>query len=408
MTEFTKKILQPGTYSVPVAGSRTERQPVTIDEDRIDRWIDSFGQMQEAGLKIPAPWRHDPKAEPVRLDGDSQDIDSFKNAGFWTDLYKGDDGALYGTLDVPREEDASRVGKSVQECSPLAKPEWEDGSGTKYGDSITHIALVTHPVVPGQENFKPKSRQHKELAAAHIFSSENFIGALGGPDRVDDVRSVLAKVGIVLPEDTTPENVIDRIITAGTALAAADDGEGSVDSPPNNAVERTVPITMSEELKFNPYTGDELKDGEKVELPEVKLSEEDQASINFARKIGRKTYVSRVENLVTSGRVAPAYAKERLAPYLDDLQLSFDSEGNAVAGQLDVLLEALEALPQASTLTGAASTVAKRTKGAFNENAFSLEATEQIPEDDQPVDHEKGADDQLQTAGLRKVEGGWR
>lgn len=404
---FTKKIASPGTYSVPIPGGKEgETRQVILDRERFKRWAANFDAMSQAGLKIPAPYRHDPQAMPVRLHGDAQDVDAYNNAGFWSKVWVGDDGALYGKLEVPRDEDASKIGSTVVEVSPLAKSSWSDGAGNVYEDAITHIALVTHPVVPGQDNFV-SGDANKITAMA--FSSENMIAAEGvklamddpsqvrgsGPENVnastatlqDALKLLREKKGLTLPGDTNETNLIERLVVALTAIESEtnpDDDDG-ITNPPNKSKEQPAPIAMSNELQFaqfNPVTGERLPDEQiaknkaaaeaaqkSTDLP---LSQEIQAQMAFAKKTIAQNYRSRVEQLVRTGRCTPAYANKHLKPLLDDIQLSFDSQGNAHAGHLDVILNSLEALPQGNTLTGLTPTTARKGRNEKFEEAYSL------------------------------------
>ncbi len=174
---FTKRIIQPGQYTIPRADGSSSQ--VTIDRPRIQRWAATFETMRKAGLSVPAPWRHDARAVPLRVRGDGRDVDAYHNAGFWNRLWVDKDGSLIGEVDVPRAEDADRLGKTVTDVSLLACPHWMDGAGNTYQDALTHIALVTHPVVPDKQTFAPS-----ELAPDVIACSLSQFTAPYDPDDV--------------------------------------------------------------------------------------------------------------------------------------------------------------------------------------------------------------------------------
>lgn len=381
MPTFTKRIIRPGTYTVPRADGTRAR--VHIGPQRISKWLSTFDAMKKVGLGIPAPWRHEEKALPVRLDGDQKDTNAFNNAGFWKRLWVDDkDGSLYGEVDVPREEDADRLGKTVVDVSLLAKPKWVDGSGNEYDDALTHIALVTHPVAKDHDNFRPSPSESEAIACSlcDLLMAEDVTPAPSGgagnasigdgvkasSATVKDALTMLSKMDppITLPEDTNSQNFLERLVTALNALSAAaaagdeEDKNTSISEPPSGSKEKPGPIAMANEPK-----------------EPLKLSAEDQAAINWARKTSSVAYQSRIEACVKQGKITPKLAKETALPLLKDLQLSFDAEGQPVKTPLDMVLEAWEAIPANSVLTGRSPRSARATKGSvFTSEAFSLTA----------------------------------
>ena len=380
MPTFTKRIIRPGTYTVPRADGTRAR--VHIGPQRISKWLSTFDAMKKVGLGIPAPWRHEEKALPVRLDGDKKDTDAYNNAGFWKRLWVDDkDGSLYGEVDVPREENADRLGKTVVDVSLLAKPKWTDGQGNEYDDALTHIALVTHPVAKDHDNFRPSPSESEAIAcslADFAFAEDVTPAPAGGAGTasvgdgvkassatVKDALAMLSKMDppITLPEDTNSQNFLERLVTALNALSAAasagdaEDKNTSISEPPSGSKEKPGPIAMANEPK------------------ELKLSTEDQAAINWARKNASKSYQDRIEACVKQGKITPKLAKDTALPLLQDLKLSFDAEGNPVKTPLDMVLDAWEAIPAQSVLTGRSPRSARATKGSLlTGEAFSLTA----------------------------------
>ena len=304
--------------------------------------------MTQAGLKIPAPWKHDAAALPFSSEGAS----SKDNAGFWKDIWE-KDGQLFGMLSVPREEDASRVGTSVVEVSPLVQ-NWKDGKGRSWDDSITHIALVTHPVVPGQDNFEPIDSTSMALSISTLKMADEVATkptAAPTPDEQKVVEPVtseptdkatgsslkdavlaLRQVGIDLPDDTDPANFIERLLTA-TRQKVMDKteqaNEGSTTMAPDNSREEPAPVAMA--------IGDH---------PQGK------GLLAFAQTTLTKTYLDRIHSLVRSGRCNPTVAKDKLEPMLNGFQLSLSAEGIPKETPLDTILTTLEAQPAASGLSG--------------------------------------------------------
>lgn len=352
MAKFTKRILKPGKYLVTTPSGREE---VVITKSRLEKWIADFGKMLANGLKVPAPWKHDKKAVPV---ADSDKSSSKNNAGFWEKLYLDEEGYLTGELDVPLDKDAEKVGTTVREVSPQVRPGWQDGLGNKYDEPILHIALVTNPIIPGQDNFKPSQKGELAIAMSHLiemaddddsqdsgssgdgkngakFDDKNKDeGAAGDKPTtpnassatVKDVLTVLAKLGLKLPDDTSAQNLVERIVVAGEAIAATQQVE-----------EEEVDDTTVAEGKG------------KETPPPIAMSEEDSMPANllsFAANKQKSEYKERISALIKDGKCSPAYAKANLTPLAEGFELSaelLDEEGNLVPQLLDIRLEALEA-----------------------------------------------------------------
>ena len=404
MATFDKKILEPGVYyPMTKTGKRVKRSftPTTFR-----RWIDNFDKMIAAGLSVPAPWRHEAKAEPVRLKADQQDVDAYNNGGWWKKLWLDDDGAIWGTVHVPRESDADRVGKTVRECSPLAADEWKDGKFADYDDCLTHIAMVTHPIAPGQENFVRRDGtqvdQPEAIAAAiaedcygvalssfNLLLSDAQMQALQAEETttttrvvaaeptIQDVISVLRDLGVALPDDTTAENILERLMVAAVAIKAANSGEEGNETVPNTPPagaeqQRPSPIVMS----YDPATGTMTQVKVPTDAPgpgstgdpnptpsptpnptpepaeTVAMSTEQQSMLRFAQTIAVDRYRDRIRNLI-GRKISQETATKFLKPYMDalssgQLALSFSSDdGNYMAGtgELDRMLDLIDALP---------------------------------------------------------------
>jgi hypothetical protein len=393
MPTFVKQILKPGTYTV--AG----RQEF-ISPERIAKWVANFAKMQVNGLKIPAPWRHDPKAQPVRNQMDQQDTNAYQNGGFWRELWIDEtDGSLHGAVEVPLSDDAKKVGTTVKEVSPLIQSKWTDGNGSTYDDAITHIALVTHPVAPGQTNFEGIALSQGAFvdAADLTLAHEEPDGDECDPKNVKATGAtiakalpILAKLGLGLPSDTDESNFAERIIVAALAIeshAAHDkeDEEENAEEPPKKSKEKPSPIAMSHEL-----------------------TPAQQAQLAFAQQTLRERYAARVEALVQSGRVSAKYALEKLKPLLETHEVAFAADGKPIDGPLDLILGSLESLPASSALTG--SSPAKLKKGvSFSLDSASIAAFAQgeqsLPDDMDELsgdfDIDKVIDAQFAAAGLR-------
>lgn len=365
MPKFTKKIMPPGTY-------RVNGQEVFVSPERLQKWADNHNRMVSAGLRIPAPWRHDSQSVPFRAKADDTDIDASNNAGWWEKVWI-ENGTLYGTVDIPRDEDASRVGTTVTEVSPLITSNFSDNE-TTYDEAMTHIALVTHPVVKGQENFKP-------IAASVAFSAEDFLSKTPTPTAKPDLPfslpektagaetlpggkvmatgasiakalPILAKIGLKLPDDTNEANFAERVIVASLALSAASgESDDSEEDPPTGSEEKPSPIAMSEETK---------------------LTEGQQGQLAFAKQIIIRQYGERIKACLEKGQITPQQV-EQIKPLCADVTLEFSSEGQIKPNALDVILKTWEAIPAGTILTGRTSTGLQKAKAAKTDsNAFQF------------------------------------
>jgi len=370
MPAFVKDILRPGVYYA----RSPDGQPVQvrITPERLARWADQFNVMRAAGLRIPAPWKHDNSC-PLEPGGQ----DSRDNAGWWDCLWFDPRSAtLKGRLEVPREEDADRLGKTVCEVSPLVLPEWVDGHGRRWQDCIAHIALVTHPVASNQDNFVPMG---------YAFGLNSLIGEFQMADEpvrkaedlpedtsdltIQDVLKALASVGLVLPEDTTLENLAERIIVAAKAILAAMKAKDQLPIPApaeasaSETKEQSPPTTLSQDL-----------------LAQAK------GAIAFATDLARRDLQRRIDVLVETGRCTKQYADTRLRPQLQSFQLAMSAAGTPAKTPLEALVEALEDLPENPLLVPRTAMSAMEPRPPYPSTT--------------PFDAEEVAEEVLKTSGL--------
>lgn len=274
MPKFTKQILRPGTYWVSTLTG--DRRPETITPERIQNWVETFTRMREAGLKVPAPfYRHVQTAIPVASKADLKTLDP-ETKGFWDKVWHDpQDGSLWGTLDVPLEEDAKVVGTKLQDVSIYANT-FQDGLNRRWEDALLHIALVPQPVEPNQANFQQS--EGLLCSAAYAYSGFSPISSVApklqgfqmATDNTSDAKGnidtkpaskpepsdnpegntksqfstaleCLASRGISLPDDTDQSNFFDRLITACHALQAFDGNKDEETPEVEEAGELNVP-----------------------------------------------------------------------------------------------------------------------------------------------------------------------
>jgi len=132
---FWKELIREGRWVNAKAGFTLE-----VDAARLEQWRQNFHAMADAGIRVPVPWGHS--------------YDPRDNAGFVEEIELRD-GGLWARLNVPDEDDAAKVGRTVRAVSVSINPDFVDGAGKRWGEVIEHVALTNYPVVTEQEDFVP-------------------------------------------------------------------------------------------------------------------------------------------------------------------------------------------------------------------------------------------------------------
>ncbi len=408
---FIKDIVSVGKYHIPDGTGGSKEQEISLD--RLRKWANTFNSMRDNGIRVPCPFNHDVNAVPVQLGSDGTLQSSQENAGFWDALWVDEDqGRLMGVLDAPGDSgDASspagKISKTVRETSVYVRPKgWKDGTGRDWEEPILHIAAVTHPIQPGQDNFQPlvediaiamsfkqpdekpaKSKAPKGKAALPVSGESDDVDptAPSNPDKVlgsetPDVTSMGGSVGDVLqmlrevakiglPEDTNEQNFLERLRIALTQKSISeeeDDAEGSVYQPPEGAALRNAPFVMAFNqqqidaivtAKVNnpatgkPFSAGDLQSAATVDAEVVmshpkfvELTKSTNTLLNTITEQAKTAYKSRIETLVKTGRAGKTYAESTLAPMVDTLTMSFGQDGKPIAQPLDIVLNTLESI----------------------------------------------------------------
>lgn len=421
-TTFRKKIIQPGTYYVPKKGGGTTE--LKVDRKRSEGWAVTLKRMLDNGLQIPAPWQHD-SSEPTPFSQNGKKaIPSKNNAGYWRKFWTEKDGSLYGELEVDNPEDAKKVGTNVTEVSPYIKPTWTDGANNSYEDVFTHVALVTHPVIPGQDNFSQVDSESSQPAIAlslSMLDPEFALSVQVEPDAAELFESILQGlrgIGVVLPEDTTDENFLDRLRSAllqkQTDVQEAKKA-GSLTVPPPGSQEQPAPLVMSApDIQTSLISAKDSKEtilskiasalglkkssepsGEKtisitptgtISMSQAIISEtagdQNHPAMIALRKQAVNGYKDRIRTLYGQGKITADYANKELNPILDDLALSFDGEGNQEPTVIDQILSPLESLPNLVAVQGSPINRIKKTEmvlGQKQGTALSNAIEEELP-----------------------------
>lgn len=205
---FVKDLITAGTW---YKGNQAHDVPV----ERLNHWADTFAAMSKAGVKVPLPLGH------------TNDAD--KNRGYVADMFVRDNADGKPTLYMAADligEDAIALANRV-EVSINAEPELKAGDGKTFSDCLTHVALVTDPVVNGQGPFvKLAASRGGGTVEVPVFrmSQESTMNwqplatALGlDPSKLTDETWLDACTTAAKPAGTAAAD----LATANTALTAA-------------------------------------------------------------------------------------------------------------------------------------------------------------------------------------------
>jgi hypothetical protein len=311
------------------------------------------------------------------------------NAGFWENLRVENDpvlgDTLVGDLDVPGDPNdpntpAGKVGTSVRETSIFVNDDFQDGRHNQYNDIPLHIALVTHPIQPGQPNFtapanslalamsqmtftmaaapqgaygsdrsKPSSTEPTKPGAVDQDRTDpgrQPIQSATAPD-INQVIQALRGCGIGLPQDTTDANFLERLMVALGQKQISDGGddEGSPYQQPEGAVTKTpAPVAMSQNTPITPDNFKDISAEVFMSHPAAQaLKTANEQLVAHANAQARTARQQRITSLIASGRITKEYAEQVLKPMVDTFQMSFVA--NAPPAALDATLSALEVLP---------------------------------------------------------------
>lgn len=380
MPIFRKAILSSGKYMASKAGQRCTAE---FPESRLRRMAATANDMIQAGLKIPGPFDHTPKAIPVT----DFNTNTFNNGGFWRKFWvemKNNVPTLFGEIDAPGDVNdinspAGKLGKTVQECSVSVRDEFTDGQGRVWNeDPIMHVALCCHPVDFSQPNFEL-------LADECVLSMSCLLSTQYDASDISLLREKLKTVAkIFLPESCTMENLANFLLVSLQQLELSKEGDAQTNEDRDAVIEPSPTFLSTEaiDMKFtkeqaeaivatkaiNPATKKpfELTDFDlpsdmstnppanpaPTPPPTVKVDDDKEIQMSVFAKAIAKKYVGdmqqnlqrRVQALVDSGRCDKDYADKHLVPQVSAVNLSFNN-GEIAKSPVETLIEGLEALP---------------------------------------------------------------
>ena len=429
MPKFNKLIVTEGLH-VTADPSTGKRNTTPITKERLTGYVDNFNRMRANGIRVPAPESHIREAKPEEGVGgwSTTEFGSKSNYGFWEKLevvdHELDNGqvvkALFGTVDVPNEDDAARVGTSVVETSIFEdKTPFIDGKGQVYDGALSHIALVTKPIEANQPNFEPVESGYQIAMSQMTSMSMPNEGTLNFYDLLEQVA------GIKIP-NTSPDQLMD-VLTIALNQKRLDNNNregGTVLNPPGNArQQQAIPVFMSN----NTNTQTQVTPASTIQSQQVPNQSQEQTPVQSAQPQVQtqqfvdpmaqtpqqpqvqtqpaiqmsqeiqflKSQINEQKKTELRQRVASLVNKgvldvESVKPYdeaINGVQMSFDAQNQPVPTHVEAQITALEGVakniaPQSNQLNQLGGTVAMATPNGtqiepLNMQSNNSEATDE-------------------------------
>lgn len=366
MALFRKVIARPGTYLA--RGLDGKRLAKTLTAQELAEVCRTGNDMLAKGHLIPAPYGHTDKdgLYPVPLyagsDGaaESPRWDHAVNAGFWKSFETDEQGALVGVLETD-EEHAKRIGNEYRQTSALLASSWTDGKGETFRNAPLHVCVTNKAVEPDQENFSLLPSQKETLAeVAMAFSQDGYLGKLEEdqdsfvamsedsevgevgevgnvalvPELIGKVKQELkTKLDLTLPDDTSPENFMDRFLTILLNLKPKEEGDDVLTEPKGTETLQS-PTIMSQD-PVSPAADSKT-----------------QVLLKSLTESRRSAYKTRMESLVKQGKIGRKYADEKLVPQIEAFAMSLDDVNEDFTFSKNHLEMALDILEENESLVG--------------------------------------------------------
>jgi hypothetical protein len=185
---FWRQAIRDGEYKHPSLGFR-----VPVDLSRRQQWESSFKKLQANGVAVPIVKDHKETADNTL--GYVVDV---KNEGLW--LWE-----LHQYLG-----DADRDTALKNKISIGINPNFKDGQGRAYGDTIIHSAITPAPIVDGQGEAVPLSANSGGSQSALLLLATERTGPM--PVMLSDEQ--FNQIKGLLGGEVTPENCAAKIVEA--------------------------------------------------------------------------------------------------------------------------------------------------------------------------------------------------
>lgn len=277
------------------------------------------------GWNIPVCYEHQDDAEPVRLSRNQMLADKAKSTCGWAEDFRIEGNRVEALIEVPNVADAQKL-NAIRFVSPQVEWNFRDSEGKTWpGLTIQHIAATARPVQHRQDAIK-LSVPANEVKHCSAAKGPLRLGSMGMD--LKKVFAALAAKGIILPDDTTPENLIDRLYVAclqgdpagGMAVPEIDDEPEPV---PEDALEPEA-AAKSEDAELKP-------DEKPIAMSLAKQRAE-------AELWARKNIARQVAALKESG-VNPGLVKA-LGKKAESVKLSFNRQGDLLPNEVTLTIKA--------------------------------------------------------------------
>jgi hypothetical protein len=364
MPKFRKEIVTAGTYKQwdKVKQQWYDRE---VSPEFLQKLKSSFDRMTEKGLKVPAPWKHDLNIHAfAKIDGPNPSggflDDTNQNGGFWenleTEVIKGKT-TLVGVIDAPGDINdpstpAGKISKTVKDTSIYVRDKMPmtDGSNDVLENVLMHIALVTHPVQPGQANFEALEDNASYLAMSQLVEDPGDdadddldTGNYGIPELATALKKCLK---IFLPENTTIKDLVPNLLASVKQFELLHEEESQETIKVDPIIMNQDQIKALVDAKVvNPTTGKAyVNEDFKVQVQTTPQSEIIMSAIQTQFQSDRRsTFKSRIDNLVNTGRTTKAFADSSLYPKAASYEIKIDN-GQVAQSALEEILMSLEAM----------------------------------------------------------------
>lgn len=373
MPLLRKEILPTGTYSVMTANGRVTKE---FSPSYLRHVAKNANKMIKAGLRIPTPFGHSKDAVPHASDNPKD------NAGYWHRFWVSNENGkpgIWGEVEAPgSEEDTNspyyKAKHTAKETSVCIHEHYVDGKQRKWDNAIMHVALVNHPVVPGQKDFEHVP-ENTSVVNMSMLSTESTLDNANISGLVKKLRDV---VKLYLPDNCTIETLVkDLTVAVGQYELCSPKQDGSIVPAPvylstqakikdenmpmtNEQIQSIIATGAVNPVTGKPFTADDFAVQSQVSSEDKKSAALLKAFTNKLVEQAKNSVVARINSLVESGRISKEYADTHLQPKVEfQMSLIGTQENPAIADHpLGMTLSALESLPAPTKqLPGSASPV---------------------------------------------------
>lgn len=270
-------------------------EPLPLPRARLEAWSRNTNALIAAGARPYLPNRHRTDIKP----DDPAHIEAGDNYGHVLGtLVEGD--SLYADLELVGEKALDAI--AANDCSVYIVDEMLDASGTKYGESLQHLAIVPNPALP---NLKP---------------FERIAASADAPARDVPVYQLAASAPIPQRSHTmTPENARKLREKFGIGADVPDE------QLPDRAAEKALALSADVEtangkitaLTTERDTAKQERDAEKSRV--LALSADGPAPIDpMAMSLITRAFKTDREQVIASGVISEAGMKEVDALFFSD------------------------------------------------------------------------------------------